>query len=89
MDILPAVNKRQLRFPPIAWFLGVCLTAGLIAIFMFNIPTKMIINYTILILIFSTKLFMYSRYRVHQQGITSDPSQSDTTEHSLPIGGCH
>ena len=89
MDILPAVNKRRLRFPPIAWFLGVCLTAGLIAIFIFNIPAKMIINYAILILIFSAKLFMYARHSGHQQGTTSDPSQSDTTEHSPHIGGCH
>ena len=89
MDILPAVNNRRLRIPPIGWFLGVCLTAALIAIFIFNIPARMVTNYAILILIFSAKLFMYARYSGHQHGTTSDASQSDITEHSLPIGRCH
>ena len=89
MDNLPAVNNRRLRIPPIGWFLGVCLTAALIAIFIFNISAKMIINYGILILIFSAKLFMYARHSGHQQGTTSDASQSDSTEHYPHIGGCH
>jgi hypothetical protein len=89
MDILPRINNRQLRIPPIGWFLVVCLIAALIAIFIFNIPAKMTAKYSILILIFGAKLFMHARHSGHQHGTTSDASQSDITEPSLPIGGCH
>jgi hypothetical protein len=51
MDNHSNAEKRLLRIPSIGWFLGACLTAVLIAIFIFNISVKTASTYGILILI--------------------------------------
>lgn len=89
MDNHPPVDNRLLGIPSIGWFLGACLTAALIAIFIFNIPVKMTAIYGFLILIFGVKLFIAVGHGSHQDGTTANTSQSDTTEHSPHIGGCH
>ncbi len=69
MDNHPPVDNRLLYIPPIGWFLGACMIAALIAIFIFNISVKMTVNYSLLILIFGIKLFIQagygSRYQAH------------------------
>ena len=89
MDNHPPVDNRLLYIPPIGWFLGACMIAALIAHFIFNVSIKMTVNYSLLILIFGIKLFIQAGYGSHQHGTTSNASQSDTTEHSPYIGGCH
>jgi len=90
MDNHPPVDNRLLYILPIGWFLGACLITALIAIFIFNIPVKRTAIYGLLILIFGVKLFIIQAgHGGHQHGTTSNASQSDTTEHSPHIGGCH
>jgi len=81
MDNHSNAQNRLLRVPSIGWLFGACLTAVLIAIFIFNIPVKTAATYGFLILIFGAKLLMYPA--VH------DDKQEDTTEHIRYIGGCH
>jgi hypothetical protein len=81
MDDRPNAEKHRLRLRFIVWFFGACLTAVLIAIFIFNIPVKTAATYGFLILIFGAKLLLYPA--VH------DDNQEDTTEHIRYIGGCH
>ncbi len=90
MDNHLSAENRLLRIPPIGWLLGVCLTAVLIAIFIFNVPVKTAATYGFLVLIFGAKLLMHAAiHGGYQQGTTSNTSQSDTTEHPRYIGGCH
>ena len=77
----PNADKRLLLKPFIGWFLGACLTAVLIAIFIFNISVKTASTYGILILIFGVKVLMHPA--IH------DTFRSDRPENIGYVRGCH
>ena len=77
----PNTKKRLSRIPAISWVLGACLTAVVIAIFVFNVPVKTASTYGILILIFGIKLLMHPAHH--------DDNREDTGEHIHYVGGCH
>lgn len=81
-------TERPLRIPPIAWFLGIGLVAGLIAVFVFNIAVGTVAHYGLFAFMMGSHFFMHGSHGGHG-GHQHNPEQSNNEEHSKHTGGCH
>ena len=90
-------SDRQLRIPPIVWFLGLGLIAALVAIFVFNVAINTVAYYGFFALMIGSHFFMHSGHAGHggntgqQSGAASNPAEADKdkNEHAGHAGGCH
>lgn len=89
------MSDRPLRIPPIVWFLGIGLTAALVAIFVFNVAVNTVVYYGFIALMLGSHFFMHGAHSGHggpagqQHGPVSNGAESNKNEHSRHTGGCH
>lgn len=92
----PQPAGRMARIPPIVWFLGAGLIAGLIAVFAFNVAVSTVVYYGFFALMIGGHFFMHGSHGGHgnhaaqsnkAETTTPDPNKKDQpASHS---GGCH
>ena len=87
------VENRGVRVPTTLWILTAALAAGLISVFVFNVPINIVFSIGLIGFMFYCHLFMHGGHGSHsshaaenKNGPETDPNQENahTTQ-----GGCH
>jgi hypothetical protein len=92
MEHHPSVTDRQVRIPPIVWFLGAGLVVALVAIFFFNVALNTVASYGFFALMIGSHFFMHGSHGGHggeQGNATPNSAKPNENDPAGRSGGCH